>query len=72
MSGTVVARSGDKTVKVRIERATMHPLYGGKIMHSKSFLVHDPKNEVQVGQRIEIRECRPISRKKRWTVVYGA
>jgi small subunit ribosomal protein S17 len=67
--GTVVSRSGDKTVTVRVARRFRHPVYGKVVSTSKKYHVHDDKNEAKVGDSIRIVECRPMSRLKRWRMV---
>ena len=67
--GTVVSDKMDKTVVVRVDRRVPHPLYGKHIIKSKKYHAHDPNNECRVGDRVEIRETRPLSRTKRWVVV---
>ena len=67
-SGVVVSRSGDKTVVVRGERRLPHPVYGKVVRRFKKYHCHDEKNECQVGDTVEIVECRPLSKMKRWRV----
>jgi len=67
--GTVVSDGTDKTVTVRVERRIMHPLYKKFIRRSKKYAAHDPENHFKVGDRVRIRECRPISKTKRWEVL---
>lgn len=67
-SGVVVSRSGDKTVVVRGERRLPHPIYGKVVRRFKKYHCHDEKNECQVGDTVEIVECRPLSKMKRWRV----
>ena len=67
--GTVVNRSGDKTIVVRIERRFPHPVYGKVMKRFAKYHVHDEKNEAQVGDIVLIVEVRPISKMKRWRVV---
>jgi small subunit ribosomal protein S17 len=69
MQGIVVSDKADKTVLVRIERRVMHPLYKKYIRRTKKFAAHDPDNSCKVGDRVQIRECRPISKRKCWEVV---
>jgi small subunit ribosomal protein S17 len=67
--GFVTSRSGSKSVKVTIAYKTPHPLYH-KVINRKTVVhAHDEKNEVKVGDRVEIMETRPLSRLKRWRVV---
>ena len=67
--GTVVSDKGDKTVVVRVERRFKHPLYKKFITRSQRFSAHDADNAFAVGDTVRIRECRPISRNKRFEVL---
>ena len=67
--GTVVSKSGDKTIVVLVERRTQHPLYGKVIRKHKKFHVHDAANAAQPGDKVRIVEARPMSRMKRWRLV---
>lgn len=69
LRGTVVRRSGAKTVAVEVQRAVPHWLYSKRTVRTSSYLVHDPDDRVQVGEEVTIRESRPLSRRKRWVVV---
>ncbi len=66
--GVVVSDKMDKTVVVAVERQVRHELYGKAQRRTSKFLAHDEKNEAKVGDRVEIVESRPLSRRKRWTV----
>jgi small subunit ribosomal protein S17 len=67
--GFVTSRSGSKSVKVTIAYKTPHPLYQ-KVINRKTVVhAHDEKDELAVGDRVEIMETRPLSRLKRWRVV---
>ncbi len=67
--GTVVSDKMDKSVVVMVERTYIHPLYKKPVRKRKKFMAHDEKNECRVGDRVRIRESRPLSRRKRWVVV---
>jgi small subunit ribosomal protein S17 len=69
LSGTVVSDKGDKTVVVRVERRVKHPLYGKIIRLSKKYHAHDEANAYKLGEQVRIEECKPISKKKTWTVL---
>ena len=69
MQGVVVSDKEDKTVTVRVERRFMHPLYKKVIRRSKKYAAHDEANGCKVGDVVSIRECRPISKRKRWEVI---
>jgi small subunit ribosomal protein S17 len=67
--GVVVSDKMDKTVVVEIQRRTTHPLYRKTITRSEKLHVHDEINDVRVGDRVQVAETRPLSKKKRWRVV---
>ena len=67
-AGKVVSNRMDKTVVVRVARTFRHPLYGKVIKRANRFKAHDPKNECQIGDKVEIVEVRPFSKDKRWRV----
>ena len=69
MQGVVVSDKEDKTVTVRVERRFTHPLYKKVIRRSKKYAAHDEVNAYKVGDIVSIRECRPLSRRKRWEVI---
>jgi small subunit ribosomal protein S17 len=67
--GKVVSNSSDKTISVYVERRLRHPLYGKFVKKSKKFMAHDEKNDCNVGDTVRIEESRPLSKRKRWTLV---
>ena len=69
MQGTVVSDKSDKTVIVRVDRRVMHPLYKKYVTRSKRYAAHDEANQYKVGDLVRIRECRPLSKRKRWEVL---
>jgi len=69
MQGVVVSDKMEKTVVVRVERRVMHPLYGKFVKRSKKYLAHDEENARKIGDKVRIRECRPLSRRKCWEVL---
>jgi small subunit ribosomal protein S17 len=69
MEGTVVSNKMDKTAVVRVERTFLHPLFKKTVRQSKKYHAHDEKNAAQVGQLVEIQECPPRSKLKRWEIV---
>ncbi|MCF7855408.1 MAG: 30S ribosomal protein S17 [Candidatus Pacebacteria bacterium] len=68
-NGVVVSDVQDKTIVVRVERLTRHPLYKKVITRAKNYHVHDEENEAKVGDRVRIAETRPLSKLKRWRLV---
>ena len=65
-TGVVVSDVQDKTIIVRVERRTTHPLYAKTVTRSKKYHVHDEANEAGVGDTVRIAETRPVSKLKRW------
>ncbi|HBR67826.1 MAG TPA: 30S ribosomal protein S17 [Rhodospirillaceae bacterium] len=71
LEGAVVSDKADKTVTVLVERRYRHPVYKKYIKSSDKYAAHDENNQFKVGDRVQIIECRPISKRKRWMVVGG-
>jgi small subunit ribosomal protein S17 len=69
LSGTVVSNKMKDTVVVQVERYVKHPKYEKFIKRSKKFKAHDAGNTKQIGEKVEIRESRPISKDKHFVVV---
>ena len=69
LQGTVVSDKMDKTIVVKVERRVMHPVYKKFVRRSKKYHAHDEGNQYKSGDTVRIRECRPLSRTKRWEVV---
>ena len=66
--GTVVSDKMDKTVVVRVERLVQDRRYKKYIRRYSRFLAHDEQNNCSVGDRVQIIEHRPLSKRKRWKV----
>ena len=66
--GAVISNAMDKSVVVLVERKVRHKLYGKYIRRRVKYMVHDPANECNVGDIVQIEECRPLSKNKRWRV----
>ncbi len=64
--GEVVSNKMDKSIVVKVETLVMHPLYKKYIKRSKKYMAHDPNNECSIGDKVEIIESRPLSKRKRW------
>ena len=67
--GIVTSDRCDKTITVACVRTLKHPLYGKYLRRTKKFLAHDEENAALVGDRVEIMEARPLSKRKRWRLV---
>jgi small subunit ribosomal protein S17 len=66
--GEVVSDKMDKTISVLIYRMVKHAKYGKYIKKTSVFKAHDEKNQAKVGDIVKIRETRPLSKTKRWTL----
>ncbi len=66
--GDVVSDKMDKTIVVAIENRSPHPKYGKIVVRTKKYKVHDAENQCKIGDRVRIKETRPLSKTKRWTV----
>lgn len=64
--GTVVSDKTDKTIVVLVETLVKHPLLKKYIRRKKKVMAHDPNNICAIGDTVEVVECRPMSRHKRW------
>ena len=68
LEGLVVSNGMDKTVVVRVERLVQDPRYKKYVRRYSKFMAHDESNGCEVGDRVQIIEHRPISKRKRWMV----
>ncbi|NDD54523.1 30S ribosomal protein S17 [bacterium] len=67
--GEVVSDKMEKTVVVKVVDTLKHPIYGKVIRRHKKFKVHDENGAAKMGDRVEIAECRPLSKTKHMTLV---
>ena len=72
LQGTVVSDAADKTVVVSVQRRVSHPVYKKFITRSKKYMAHDEANAAKKGDVVQIRECRPLSKRKTWEIVSPA
>ncbi len=68
-SGVVVKTAMKDTATVLVERYVQHPKYKKYLRRSKKFLAHDPGNTAQIGDKVTIKETRPISKRKNFIIV---
>ena len=66
--GEVISDKMDKTISVLIYRMVKHPKYGKYVKKTSVFKAHDEKNQAKAGDIVKIRETRPLSKTKRWTL----
>ncbi len=69
LQGIVTRDKTLKTRRVEVERLVRHPKYGKFVKQRTICYVHDENNESHLGDTVEIRESRPLSKTKRWTLV---
>ena len=67
--GRVISDKMDKSIVVAIERMVKHPIYGKFVKRTTKVHAHDENNDCGLGDKVEIAECRPLSKTKSWTLV---
>jgi small subunit ribosomal protein S17 len=67
--GLVTSTGMEKTIVVRVVDRVRHRRYAKTVQRTKKFLAHDELNDARVGDRVRIRETRPLSKRKRWHLV---
>ena len=68
LKGVVVSNKMQKTVVVAVTRLKQHRIYKKKYKVTNRYKAHDEKSECQIGDKVIIQECRPLSKDKRWVV----
>ncbi len=68
LQGKVVSDKMDKTITVAVERRVKHPVYGKYITRTTKVHAHDEENQCKAGDTVIVRECRPLSKNKSWTL----
>ena len=66
MAGVVVSDKAEKTITVLVETYKNHALYKKRVKYSKKYLVHDEKQEAKIGDKVEVMETKPLSKRKRF------
>ena len=69
LTGTVVTAKADKTITVAVTRPVKHALYGKYIRRTTKVHVHDPRNSSQLGDTVQIAQCKPMSKTKSWRLL---
>jgi small subunit ribosomal protein S17 len=69
VTGRVVSTKMHKTIAVEIERLVKHPTYGKFVRRTTKLLAHDENGESHEGDLVSIKQCRPLSKRKSWTLV---
>jgi small subunit ribosomal protein S17 len=70
LQGVVVSTKMKDTATVKVTRFVKDPKYKKYLMRSKKYLAHDPGNTAKDGDRVTIRACRPISKRKRFEIIH--
>lgn len=68
-TGTVSSNKMEKSIVVVVERKVKHPVYGKFMNKASKYMVHDEKNECSIGDKVRIKETRPLSKNKCWRLV---
>ncbi|KAI3814952.1 hypothetical protein L1987_14601 [Smallanthus sonchifolius] len=69
LQGRVICTTNDKTVNVEVVRLAPHPKYKRRVRKKKKFQAHDPENQFQIGDIVQLEKCKPISKKKTFLAV---
>ena len=67
-TGVVISDKMDKTVVVQVDRLVKHSIYKKYLRRRAKYTVHDETNACKIGDRVVIRETKPLSKTKRWRV----
>lgn len=68
-NGEVTNAKGNKTVQVLVKNKVTHPKYHKQYLVTRKYQIHDEKGEARVGDLVLFRECRPLSKTKRWRLI---
>jgi len=69
LMGKVISDKMNKSITVLVERRVKHPVYGKYMRRSTKLHAHDENNDCSMGDTVTIKECRPLSKNKSWTLV---
>lgn len=69
LTGTVTSDRGDKSIVITVNARKTHPVYKKQYSKKTKFMAHDEKNEARPGDLVMVAESRPISARKRFTLV---
>ncbi|MBU0759487.1 MAG: 30S ribosomal protein S17 [Candidatus Omnitrophica bacterium] len=68
-SGVVINDKIDKSIVVRIERTTKHAKYKRVVRRTSKLMAHDKDNQAKLGDKVRVKETRPMSGQKRWRLL---
>ena len=66
--GIVVSNKMQKTVVVKVESRFPHPICSKTMIKTSKYLAHDEMSQCNIGDKVLVQECRPLSKKKRWSI----
>ena len=69
LNGYVISISPDKTITIRVDRRKKDRRYKKYVTVTKKYMAHDEKNDAREGDFVKIKECRPLSKMKKWRLV---
>lgn len=67
--GIVISNKMNKTIVVKVENRYPHPIYSKTLVKTNKYLAHDESEQSNIGDKVLLHECRPLSKKKRWKLV---
>ena len=70
LKGVAYKKSGDKTISVKVFYTMKHKLYGKYLHKHTKYHAHDENNQIMIGDKVTIKNCRPLSKIKRWIIIY--
>lgn len=68
-TGTVISKSGDKSIVIAIDYKIKHPKYGKYVKRRTKLYVHDEQNQAEIGDVVDVAQCSPMSKTKSWRLV---
>jgi len=68
LTGIVTSDKADKTIVITVTTRETHPIYGKQYSVSRKYIAHDENNDANMGDRVTIKETRPISKRKFFTL----
>lgn len=68
-TGSVVSNRMDKSITVAVYREVKHKIYGKYITKTTKYMAHDEDNSANIGDTVQIMECRPYSKRKKWRLI---
>ena len=68
LTGIVTSDKADKTIVITVTSRETHPIYGKQYTVNRKYIAHDENNEANEGDRVTIKETRPISKRKAFTL----